>query len=256
MKKWIMEATLRILTFNIDVYSPKQDKRTNDLLRIVEKHSPDILVLQEFSDVVYENIVREIRNLEYSRYLDNDRFKSTTSEVLFSKHSFEERKFIPFTDSRQGRGLTCARIRIGGIPITILTSQFEKTDKSFIKERQFQAMVAELENSTHPTIFAGDTQIADYRMKLIKIPGNIVDTWYENADETSGYTIDYQSNPLSSPPYRDRPDKVYFSPGGCDFSVNNHTLITHPIVSRRFGVLTELKFSCELGKYSQEEEEE
>ena len=240
-------SKVTVLTFNIDAFSADKKGRGTKLIDVVRELEPDFVLLQEFTMDVFEHTVRALREFGYNRHMANVRMKSEDYEAIFSKHKLlsEKIEFIPFTNSRQTRGVTRGVFSVHGVQINVCTSQLERGDKTSARALiQYQYLLTLLNEAKNITIFGGDLSLPNYRLNPITLPDNCQDSWYEAGDSTAKYTIDHTTNKLSPPPFQDRPDRVIVSEGGANnqkvedvLNITEHRNIVDPILSRRFGVI-------------------
>jgi endonuclease/exonuclease/phosphatase family metal-dependent hydrolase len=206
---------LKVLTYNIrGSLEYNLEKRLDEFLNRMKIDSPDIVVVQEGTRVCYEKLLREMGLLGYKRQICDIMNHRPVGELLFSKYPVSSGDFIPFRKTAENRGISLFRVDLGrkDVPVVwIGTTQLDSTvaiARSQIRDLNFLLKSIPGENFF---ILAGDFRISEYQADL-KEPEGWKDAWYEAGSDSEKYTIDHTTNLLVNPPYRDRPDRVWYRP--------------------------------------------
>jgi exonuclease III len=251
-----MESSLPIeftvVTYNIDAMDYLREERLLSFLdKIKQEPSPDIILIQEGTRLTYEKLLRELNLLGYKRQLLDVMNSRETGELIFSKFPISDGHYLRFTKSLDNRGVSCLKVNINGNGIWICTSQFDKQTGLYRIQVNNLTTTLRLLPKDDPIIFGGDVRILEYQTDLHQ-PKNWYDSWYEAGNITDKYTYDSETNFLTTPPYKDRPDVIWFFPNssnsklkleciesnlyGNDPSSNNS-------ISSHYGVWTKFRLS-------------
>jgi exonuclease III len=206
------ETEFTVVTYNIDGMEYLREERLKGFLSMIEKKpQPDIVVIQEGNRLTYEKLLREMNLLGYKRQLLDVMNTRVTGEIIFSKYPISDGVYFPFAKSLNNRGVSCAKVDINGTNIWVCTSQFDKQTSLYrIQTNNLTSTLRSLPKDDH-IIFGGDTRILEYQTDLHQ-PTGWYDSWYEAGNILDKYTYDSETNFLTKPPYKDRPDVIWFRP--------------------------------------------
>lgn len=237
-----------LVTYNIDGRKLHKEERLKAFLEKISLTPPDVLVIQEGTRIVYEKLLREMKLMGYERQFLDIMNSRETGELIFSKFTMMEVKYFSFRKSTENRGISAAKIDINGHKLWICTSQFDSQTSLYrIQTKDFSSVIRHIPKN-NIIIFAGDTRILDYQTDLFQ-PEGWEDTWYECGSEENRYTYNSKTNLLTKPPYKDRPDRVwYYSPSCSDNTVEcmEYELYGHEsdvTISSHYGVWTKFRIS-------------
>lgn len=206
-----MNEELSFVTYNISGVEYNLEKRLDAFLEYIRSKSPDVVVIQEGTRLTYERLLREMGLLKYKRYLPEIMNKRNLGEMIFSKYPISNEKFIPFNHSNDLRGISLLKIDMWGQHVWICTSQFDaEPSMSRRQVLDFAHTIRSLPLSDN-IIFGGDTRICEYQSDQ-REPEGWYDAWYEEGEDKNKFTYDSETNFLVNPPYKDRPDRIWFRP--------------------------------------------
>lgn len=237
-----------LVTYNIDGRKLHKEERLKAFLEKISLSPPDVIVIQEGTRIVYEKLLREMKLMGYERQFLDIMNSRATGELIFSKFPMEEVKYFSFRKSTENRGISAAKISVGDHKLWICTSQFDNQTSFYrMQTKDFSSLIRHIIKD-NIVIFAGDTRILEYQADLFQ-PENWEDAWYECGSEENRYTYNSKTNLLTKPPYKDRPDRVwYYSPVGgnntvecLDFKLYGHDNLT--TISSHYGVWTKFRLS-------------
>ena len=200
------------VTYNLDSQTYNFEERLNSFLEKIKADPPDVVVVQEGRRLTYEKLIREMGLLGYKRHLLDVMSHRNTGEVIFSKFPMSNIEYVNFPGSTENRGITYAKIDMWGVDnIWVCTSQLDfGVGLSRTQVKKINHTLKDIPKTTN-LIFGGDTRISEYQSDLSQ-PNGWCDAWYEAGTESERYTYDSSVNLLVSPPYKDRPDRVWFRP--------------------------------------------
>ena len=257
-------VNIKIITFNLDKREFDYQNRLKRFLTIIEDRTPDIVMIQEGTNMIYEKLFREMKIMGYKREVPPEIKMRTFGEIIFTKFDIIKHEYNQFQFTHQCRGLTKYLIKITQ-PITnnidknnvnntnnepinlwIATSQFEQGNRvSSIHNKQIDFLQGAFRMLKDPVIFAGDTNILEY-CKDTKEPEGWLDAWLESGTRDTQYTLNCQKNMMTPPPFCDRVDRVWYKPTlDVNIDCTNFELVGtgDNILSSHFGV--ETTFSIE-----------
>lgn len=199
------------VTYNIDAQQYNFEERLKSLLKLIKDDPPDVLVIQEGTRLTYEKLLRKMGLLGYKRILLENMHHRPTGEMIFSKFPISNPQFIPFPRSSDNGGISLFKLDIWGVKnVWVCTSQFDIAPA--FRRTQVSRFPFLLKNvAPHNIIFGGDTRIQEYQYDLT-CPEGWYDAWYEGGTSKGRYTYDSESNLLVPPPYKDRPDRIWYHP--------------------------------------------
>jgi len=200
------------LTYNLDCQNYNFEERLRSFLDEIKENPPDVVVIQEGTRLSYEKLLREMGLLGYKRQLLDVMNSRATGEIIFSKFPISSGDYLSFKKSSERRGISYLKLDIWGIDnIWICTSQFDNTNA--LSRTQIKTLNTVLKKipERDNIIFGGDTRISEYQGDL-SCPDGWYDSWYEAGNDKEKYTYDSETNFLVKPPYKDRPDRIWYRP--------------------------------------------
>ena len=214
------------VTYNIGGMKYLREERLQAFMDKIEVTLPDIVVIQEGTRLTYEKLLRSMGLLGYKRQLFDVMNTRETGEIMFSKFPILSGgdigpRYLSFKKTSENRGISCIKIEIGGTDrgldnktsggtgVWICTSQFDDQTSLFRMQVNEFTSILRTTLKDGPVIFGGDTRILEYQNDLVH-PDGWCDAWYEAGTEDNKYTYDSKKNLLTKPPFRDRPDRVWF----------------------------------------------
>lgn len=245
---------------NLDVFLTGYEGRLIKFVTSIKSIKPDIIILQEVHNSIYEKVSRELRVLGYNRKIPNELSNTQSGELVFSRlpiKSIEYKTFqIPHIDSNQLKGFTICEIELYPTPkrsedpesedcesddentrsksIFIVTSQFHSAPH--LRRKQLKT-IFNISSKLQDAVICGDTGILEYQE--FKLPEGLCDAWYEAGKENNKFTLNYLKNPLCPKPYLDRVDRVWYT---SSLTPLNYELTdTEDPTSRHFTVLIKFR---------------
>lgn len=234
-----------VVTYNLDGRQHNYEERLNAFIEQIKIHSPDVVVIQEGSRLTFEKLLRELGHLGYKRLLPDIMHHRQTGEMVFSKFPISQTNYINFKLATDNRGLTVIKIDVWGREgIWIVTSQLD--EKIAMKRQQLTSIPTLLRfvPKEDTVIFGGDTRIFEYQD--LPAPEGWYDAWYEAGSTAYKFTLDSETNLLANPPFKDRPDRVWFRLGSgsrmicVDCKLFGHDSQT--AISSHYGVIATFEF--------------
>lgn len=251
------ECRLSVLTLNL--WHDKEDRteRLQAFLDLVTQYNPDIICLQEVTNLVLQKILRQKWAKLYfsSEKKIRDR---PCGEVILSKFPISLRESFPFKQTAAGNMINIVHINIPlnyvlptpgeeditGDRITVINCQLEKLPHfSDMRKEQFRSIVNLLCRQSC-VFFFGDTNFTDKDTDTLDIPSPWKDVWLELGAPTDyQFTIDSTKNTYLSGFQQARFDRaIYKSPyWAADYI---ETVGMDQLVSNHFGLY------CEFSKRS------
>jgi len=207
-----LSTSFTVVTYNLDGREHNYEERLAAFISQIKTHSPDVVVVQEGTRLTFEKLLRELGHLGYKRLLPDIMHHRQMGEMVFSKFPISETRYLSFKLASDNRGLTVIKIDVWGRKgIWIVTSQFD--EKISMKRQQLNSIPALLRfiPPDDTVIFGGDTRILEYQD--LSAPEGWYDAWYEAGSSEHKFTLDSETNLLANPPFKDRPDRVWFRLG-------------------------------------------
>ncbi|KAK6641484.1 hypothetical protein RUM44_013196 [Polyplax serrata] len=206
---------LKFLTWNLDgldVHNLK--RRTRAVIKLIEKHEPDIIFLQEVIPESADYFESKLPEYKCIRGGEDDYFTMTLLRIftIFYDNSCT----VDFPDTQMGRNLLITEAHMGKLKFKLLNTHLESTAEHSA-ERMNQLKIAfdkcELFSTDYTVIFGGDLNLRD---KEAQVPRNFFDLWeYCGCPQQFKYTWDMTKNTNSKANFgrfkpRCRFDRVYF----------------------------------------------
>lgn len=161
-------STLTFLTYNLDGLNPiEAQKRTKYAMKLMLKHRPDIVHMQEltFYTVIQIKPLFERKNYNCSDAESKSVFSMTCVEKAYSTNiAFRKKKFTGQAKSNQGKDMLISTFRLGSLEYTFINTQLESLAiGSAIRKAQFAQTIRELVHyqSHGPAILSGDFHLRD-----------------------------------------------------------------------------------------------
>lgn len=249
------EKTFTVITYNIDAKSPFSEERHYKFIEQIKEWNPDILTIQEGTKKIYSKLFLTMKNMGYTKVIDERIYRKDISEVIFTKFKIRKTEYIRYKKTKQGRNLTLCFISVHGKDMCICTTQLESGGKRtpFIRQ-QLSEIEKRVSKINEPVILTGDFQLVEYQ-KDISGPKGMIDVWYEAGLTNQKYTVD--SNINLSVKFRDRPDRIWYrsSENGCEIECEECLLVGLPeshidenknsslLASNHFGVYARFEIS-------------
>lgn len=232
-------TTFSFLSYNIDGREFNFEERLKSFVGLIAETQPDIVVIQEGTRLTYEKLMREMGLLKYKRYLPEIMGQLPVGEMLFSKFEILEKKYFPFQRSDEARGMSAMRLKISEEKeVWACTCQLDT--RVALRGFQISEFNKFFRGMDIPIIFGGDTKILEYQTQF-HVPEMWIDAWYESGTDTEKYTLDHTKNLLVEPPFKDRPNRVWFRG---DIECEECGLLgvgAEPTISSHFGVAAEFE---------------
>jgi len=177
-------STLSMVTWNIDGLDEKNlGKRTAHVIHIMKKIKPDVILLQEVTTQIVEDLERHLVDYQIIEQAAGGEYFT----CILLRHTtvyLDKTMAKGFENSRMGRGLQRVDCHIGKVKMSFLNVHLEST-KDFSKQRmeQFEKCLVEIKQVNEDTtaIFAGDLNIRDTEISSLAngngLPGNVKDVW-------------------------------------------------------------------------------
>jgi endonuclease/exonuclease/phosphatase family metal-dependent hydrolase len=157
--------SLHILTLNVWFDNIFQNERFSASISTIEQLLPDLVGLQEVTDMFFELLTRS-RRIQQNYYISD--YKATKGKswygilILVKKSPFFELERFQLLSlpTRSGRVLVCAHIRSGEKVIKFGTSHLESEQNDWpIRQEQLHAITRYMEDGI--PIFCGDFNVHD-----------------------------------------------------------------------------------------------
>lgn len=241
-----------VLTQNLGGHTEEYLSKLTSFLTLVKIQSPDIVAVQGCSRFMFEQLMREMGLAGYKKFLPEIMVHRDAGEAIFSKLPFLEKMHVKFPKTGSNKGLTFVKLDVWGdnVGLWICTTDFEK--EYAIRKLQIASYLPHILRSIPDVdniIFAGTTHILTYHESSgqdILPPnkyGEWTDMWYEVGDDEVKYTLDHTTNLLVSPPFKDRPDRVWVRGHGASIIATDMKLFKansdegERVISPHYGVL-------------------
>lgn len=204
--------TFSLVTYNLDSQEFNFEERLYSFIALIKKESPDIVLIQEGRKYTYEILGREMSQLGYKYKLLDMHKKRKTGELIFSRHTINEYRFIPFNHNAEYeyKGMTIVSLDIMGETIVVATTQLHHTTPLQTKQlKSIPQIFKKYTSENLPIVLGGDFQLSSYQ--TIDIPKGWEDAWDEEGTDLDKFTIDNENNILVSPPIKDRADRIWYT---------------------------------------------
>lgn len=177
-----------MITWNIDGLEEKNlPRRTAFVINELKKIKPDIVFLQEATDMIVEQLERHLIDyhvIEQGGLAGGSAGYFTCVLMRRTTIYLDGAQVEPFENSVMGRGIQRVMAHVGKVKFCLMNVHLEST-KDFSKQRthQFQSCINEMKSIPSDTtvILAGDLNIRDSEVASINegqgLPGNIEDVW-------------------------------------------------------------------------------
>jgi len=214
-------STLSMVTWNIDGIDKKNlDRRTAHIIQVLKKIKPDVILLQEVTDQIVEDLERHM--IDY-HIIEQAAGMDYFTCVLLRQTTIYLDKAVNtgFENSKMGRGLQRIDCHVGKVKISFMNVHLEST-KDFAKERveQLEKCLSEIKllNDDTTAILAGDMNIRDKEVASLSngtgLPPNIKDVWeFLGRRKEAQYSWDTMRNTNLQLPGKFKPrmrfDRVY-----------------------------------------------
>lgn len=160
--------------------------------------TPDIVLLQEVVPRTFHaHVVPHLKAAGFTIYPDAPSERSYF-EVIAVRSPILETSYIPFSYTRQGRGLS--KVCIDGL--TILTAHLESEKQGASRRKDQAAWVLEQMNTSEACIFGGDTNLRKSEWDSLNSE-KINDAW-ESAGSPKVHHATWEQHP-----YKGRYDRVW-----------------------------------------------
>lgn len=205
--------TLTVLTYNIDRRSVYIEDRFNALIKQIKetKPTPEVIFIQEGSRDIYSKLFLVMKNMGYRWVFFPEIQNRACGEIIFTKLSILDKKYMRFQHTDQERGLSVYTVEASNQKIVIATTQLE-TGTPLLRKQLLQ-ISSIFSSYKEPVILAGDFQITSFCVDLDK-PEGWTDAWEEAGKSSEEFTVDKDKNTLAE--VQDRPDRVWYRGLDCD----------------------------------------
>ncbi len=233
-----LNETLKLITYNIDSVPYNAEERLASFISIITSTTPDVVLIQECGRVVSEKLFREMHILGYKKFVPSS-LSHMPSEIIFSKHVLTEGKALPFNSSNESKSLVVSKVNVwSSTNVWVCTTQMDfgiSQKRSQIKDLDYMLKRAGVLDGDI-VILGGDLRLREYQSDLVH-PEGWLDAWYESGNDKEKYTVNHETNPLVSPPNKDRADRIWYK-GRIECCEYKLIGTKSPIPSSHYGILT------------------
>eukprot|EP00898_Chlorokybus_atmophyticus_P005097 jgi/Chlat1/5589/Chrsp369S00856 len=177
-------TALRVASWNVDGLDEEWDTlvRAQAAADELLAETPDVICLQELTDVNAPVFVNKLRTNGYTTYLQEPLSGYYTAISIRTCDALRHvsHKTIKFPATRMGRALQKVTVTTpGGGSVLICTSHFESLAPSkSLRLQQLQFVLQEMTSAGMPAIFVGDTNLRDAEVKSVGgLPPGVMDCW-------------------------------------------------------------------------------
>ena len=207
-----MEGSIKFISYNLEwnTFDKSYEINIKKILNIVKKENPDVIVLQNISTLYYEKLGREMGYIHYKRYIPESFQQKNIGDIIFSKYSFENVVYLEFQKNTEKKGIFLLGMNLTeNSKLWICSAQLDKL--FYLQTYQLSNINKMIEKYVLPAdsvIMGIDTKSFEYN-DTSTLEG-WYDAWYECGTSCTKYTLDSLSNHLATPPFLDRPDRVWY----------------------------------------------
>eukprot|EP00741_Cyanophora_paradoxa_P004337 tig00000792_g4211.t1 len=202
---------LRALGYNVWFDPFAEGARMKAIGDIIATHAPDIIGLQECTEQNLPQLAMHPVMREYPYRSDpgtGRTLRNSYGVVLFSRLPFTRQpEMQAFTETRMGRELLGAEVRVGPTAVSVFTAHLESLNSARTREAQIVEVRAAMRRQRN-AIFWGDTNILSAEERHPALEG-LNDAWDE-ARQGPGYTYDCLANKMNFGKYQNRLDRMYW----------------------------------------------
>ena len=221
------ECRLSFLSMNLWNDKENRPERLQHFFDLVSQYNPDIICLQEVTNLILAKILRQKWAKMY--FASTKKIKDRAcGEVIFSKFPISLSESFPFRQTAAGNCINITHINIPlnyvlptpgeedvtGDTITIVNCQFEKLKPfSDMRKEQFRSIV-NLLCKRSCVFLLSDTNFTDEDLDTLDVPSPWKDVWIEmGSPDDYKFTYDSTKNIYINGHYQYRYDRaIYKSP--------------------------------------------
>lgn len=249
----VFDCNISIFSFNLWHNKENRDKRFEKLCNLIKLYNPDIICLQEISNLILQKMLKMEWCKEYFTSINKIESNRPCGEIILSKFPMENKEHFPFKHTAAGNYINITDIHIplnymhplpgeeklSGDKLTIVNTQFEKL-KTFteVRKDQFNSLISFLLHQENVFIVV-DSNFTDEDNDTLSLPEPWRDAWLESgAPQDQQYTYHSEENKYINGYCKYRYDRVLYKTPY--WKLSYFELIgKEELISTHFGIYTE-----------------
>lgn len=198
---------IKIISYNIWFDNENKQKRLSSLYNVIDDNDPDVICLQEVTEVVFKLLISKLNNYYYYPKI----LTSSYGCVTFSKNPIQKTKII-ILPSNMNRSLILTQIDNFIIANMHFESEFESDNINKILQYQYiSSLLTKLHNNYDGIILCSDTNLTTYdEQQYNECFDGMNDAWNMDKNENNKYTYDFVTNKNARLKIRSRIDRILY----------------------------------------------
>lgn len=230
--------TLKIISYNLNWAVENYPKRINNLLELIKKNKPDVVIFQNIRTLLYEKIGREMKFIGYKKYLPENFQSRELGDIVFCNFPFDKFYFTEFQKNTNKKGVFILSSTEKKINICVTTLDSISYLQSY-QIANLEKIIDKILSPESTVILAIDTSSLEYND--VSIIDGWYDAWYEMGTDQNKYTMNSETNHLTPKSYKDRPDRIWYR--GKTIECKNYDLIGENLnISSHYGIMSSFSY--------------